>query len=140
MTKQIFSFILFGGIILFAVSCNDKPVKQAPQPIEEQPVFEDTIQSDTIIDVVEEIPEPPKPENKYFLIAASFRNQVNAEKLRDRLIAEGYESEVIIRQTGINPDFYKVSYKGFSDKSQALRVLRDEMSQGSFPDVWLLIK
>lgn len=141
MTKQHFSFIIIFAIGVFTFSCKEKPVKKEPVPVAPQPVIEDTIPVDTVPEeIVEELPEPPKAPNRFFLIAASFQKQSNADRYREKLIAEGYDSEVIIRQVGANPDFYKVSYKGFSDKNHAFQELRNDMANGPFQEIWLLIK
>lgn len=81
-----------------------------------------------------------KPDNKYFLISASFTNESNALAYKDKLRNEGFDSELIIRRSGANPDFYKVSYKGFADKQIALDELAYEKKQPGKEDVWLLIK
>ncbi len=88
-------------------------------------------------------PEPvviEKPDNKYFLISASFTSESNAVAYKDKLINEGFDSELIIRRSGANPDFYKVSYKGFADKEKAFDELAYEKNQPGKEDVWLLIK
>ena len=97
--------------------------------------------------VVEEMPEPepePEPEpiipNKYFLIAGSFSTETNANKFRDDLIQQGFEAEVVVRMGQVNEDYYKVSYKGFSDRAAAFAQLKEDKNTAGSEDVWLLIK
>ena len=127
--------------IAMLISCKAKEEKQPEQqPVPVESVVVDTIPTDTVVEEVVTEPEIPKPDNKYFLIAASFKSETNADNYRNKLISEGYDSEVIIRKVGLNQDFYKVSFKGFYDKDEAFQALRSEMRRGTFQDVWLLIK
>ena len=129
----LISFILF--------SCGDKKkneVKQVKREVVKPPVEK----KDTVVPP----PPPPEPEvvappeNKFFLIAGSFSSQKNAETFKNELLQQGYDSEVILRKTGKNQDFYKVSYKGFYDKDEAFNALAMERKQPNNEDVWLLIK
>ncbi|WP_044212334.1 SPOR domain-containing protein [Saccharicrinis fermentans] len=121
-------------------SCGKK--KEEPKKVVQREVIKPVEEKkDTIIPVPE--PEPivvEKPANKYFLIAASFVKEANAISFKDKLVEEGFDSEVIVRDRGLNKDFYKVSYKGFSDRELAYRELRNEKKQPDHEDVWLLIK
>ncbi len=138
MIKRIIPILL---IAFVAFSCGKKKateVKQVKREVVKPPVEK----KDTIAPPPPE-PEPeivPLPENKYFLIAGSFSSLENAETFKNELIQQGYDSEVIIRKRGINQDFYKVSYKGFSDKDEAFNALALERKQPNNQDVWLLIK
>ena len=80
--------------------------------------------------VVEKVP------NKYFLIVASFEKQSNADKLQSKLKTEGYVSEVHNATNG----FYRVSYKGFSDRKLAFQELKNVRSTEEHKDTWLYIK
>jgi cell division protein FtsN len=80
--------------------------------------------------VVEKVP------NKYFLIVASFEKQSNADKLQNKLKTEGYGSEVHNATNG----FYRVSYKGFSDRKLAFQELKNVRSTEEHKDTWLYIK
>lgn len=81
-------------------------------------------------------PVVEKTPNHYFLIMASFQNQENAERLQKKLTTEGYVSEVHSANNG----FYRVSYKGFSDRKLAFQELRTARSTESNKDTWLYIK
>lgn len=141
MISRILFLIVFCLSVIIIPSCKAKPEKApTPPPPVEEPIEIDTMQVDTVAEVEIIEPEIPEPENRYFLIAASFKKEINAEKYRDDLIAKGYDSEVIVRKTGNNQDFYKVSFKGFNDKTLAFSELRTAMREGTFQDVWLLIK
>ncbi len=124
--------------------------KQKTQKIQmenEKKIEAPIAQKDSVIE--EAIPEPepePEPEilpvepNKYFLIAGSFTDINNAEKLKNDLISEGFDSEIITRTYGLNNEYYKVSFKGFSDKTEAFNQLKYEREQPNHENVWLLIK
>lgn len=125
---------------LATVACNKKK-EDATKIVKREVVKPVVVEKDTIPLTPE--PEPivvEKPDNKYFLISASFTNESNALAYKDKLISEGFDSEMIIRKSGANPDFYKVSYKGFADKKKALDELSYEKKQPGKKDVWLLIK
>ena len=74
--------------------------------------------------------------NKYFLIAASFKNQSNAKKMKSKLQKEGYDSQIILSKS----NFYRVSYKGFSKRNVAFKELKLARSSQGTEDVWLHIK
>ncbi len=141
MTNKILAIIIL--ISFTAISCGKKAKKekfQAKREVVKPPVEKkDTIKPTPIIEepepVIEEVPE-----NKYFLIAGSFSSLNNAETFQKELTQQGYDSEVIVRKTGKNQDFYKVSYKGFSDRDEAFNELSMERKLPNNQDVWLLIK
>jgi len=130
-------------LIIFTIgfiSCGKKKEEPKKQ-VQRQVVKPVEIKKDTVPPAPK--PEPiviEKPDNKYFLIAASFEKETNAISFKNSLIEKGLDSEVIIRNSGINKEFYKVSYKGFSDKKEAYRELNIEKNQPEHEDVWLLIK
>jgi len=81
-------------------------------------------------------PVVEKVANKYFLIVASFEKQANADKLQNKLKTEGYMSEIHNATNG----FYRVSYKGFSDRKLAFEELKNVRSTEEHKDTWLYIK
>ncbi|MCW3807926.1 SPOR domain-containing protein [Plebeiibacterium marinum] len=138
MIRNILLLII---IAVFTFSCGNK--KEAPKKqVKREVIKAPEVTKDTITPP----PPPPapkvveKPDNKYFLIAGSFSSQKNAETFKAELIEQGFDSEVIIRKTGKNKDFYKVSYKGFADRDEAFNELAMERKQPNNDDVWLLIK
>jgi cell division protein FtsN len=84
---------------------------------------------------VEPVVEPVIEAQKYFIIGGSFEIKSNAEKFQATLIDLAYESEIFISFTGC----YRVSYMGFSDKKEALRVLANERAKEDTQEVWLHI-
>jgi cell division protein FtsN len=74
--------------------------------------------------------------NKYFLIAASFKKQSNAKKMKSKLKSEGFDSQIILS----NNQFYRVSYKGFSKKEEAFKELKIARATEGKEDIWLHIK
>ena len=138
MKNKLLSLVILITIALF--SCGKKK-EAAKKEVKREVVKPAPIKKDTV--KVKKEPEPvivEKPENKYFLIAASFVKEANANSFRDKLIAQGLDAEVIVRNKGINQDFYKVSYMGFSDKDEAFKQLSIEKKQSPYEGVWLLIK
>ena len=81
-------------------------------------------------------PRPKSIPNKYFLIAASFRDKKNAEQMQKKLTREGFVSEVHFASNG----FYRVSYKGFSNRKLAFRELYEVRLTDAEKGTWLYIK
>jgi len=134
--------------LLIGAGCKDKPSKKPQKPVKtavvEKKVVKDTTKADTlknkpVVKAVKPV-EPPKPDDKYFLIAGSFSNRNNAEVFKAKLEAEGYQSVVIERPSGPNGDFYKVSYKSFYDRGEAYAELRTARNSEGRNDVWLLVQ
>lgn len=98
--------------------------QESPKPTPE-PVVQKKLES-----VVENTP------NHYFLIMASFQNQEYADRLQKKLTSEGYVSEIHSANNG----FFRVSYKGFSDRKLAFQELSTARSTESSKDTWLYIK
>lgn len=136
-TKILIITVVFA---LGIISCNKKK-EDTTKIVKREVVKPVVVEKDTLPPTPQ--PEPvviKKPDNKYFLISASFTNESNAVAYKDKLVNEGFDAELIIRRSGANPDFYKVSYKGFADKEKAFDELAYEKKQAGKEDVWLLIK
>ncbi|WP_075603820.1 SPOR domain-containing protein [Saccharicrinis aurantiacus] len=131
------------ALVLIITSCGEsekEAKKQVKKEVVKKPVVvKDTIPEEPIEEPVYEEPKPVEP-NKYFLIIGSFEKESNAYKLRDELTEQGFDSEVIVRHSRENQEFYKVSYKGFSDRDEAFNELSMERKLPNNQDVWLLIK
>ncbi|MCG8578282.1 MAG: SPOR domain-containing protein [Bacteroidales bacterium] len=131
--------------LLIGAGCKDKPAKESKKPVKtavhQKKVEKDTVKEEVKTPEVKEvIPEPPKPDDKYFLIAGSFEKQQNAELFKAKLVADGFNAQVIERPGGPNGEFYKVSYKSFYDRSEAYAELRSARNNEGRDDVWLLVK
>ncbi|WP_439181750.1 SPOR domain-containing protein [Carboxylicivirga taeanensis] len=142
MRKLITAFAI---LALLIVGCKDKTAKTPQKPVKtavvEKQVVADSLNNETPEPVVEEVqPEPPKPADKYFLIAGSFASRHNADEFVTQLTNEGYNAQVIERPAGPNSDFYKVSYMSFYDRNEAFAELRNARDIEGRDDVWLLIK
>ena len=74
--------------------------------------------------------------SKYFLIIGSFKNQSYAKRMRLKLQNEGYDSQILLSEY----DYYRVSYKEFSNRNEAFRELKLARSLEETKDVWLHIK
>jgi cell division protein FtsN len=128
--------------VLLLAGCKDKP--QAPAKKPATAVVEEKKPDSTFVEeVIEEAPvveQQPMVPNKYFLISGSFQELSNAEKFQRNLANQGIDAEIIQREPGPNSDFYKVSYRGFSDWNEALRALENERNTPGKEGVWLLVK
>ncbi|NPA35571.1 MAG: SPOR domain-containing protein [Chlorobi bacterium] len=154
MNKLI--IILFTGLILLSINaCNKEKKKSEKKPVKKTVVHKPVKDSARIADslarvaaeqkareeqAAAEAEAAAKAAQKYFLIAGSFQSMENAEKFQKELQQQGYDSEVIVRQTGPNTDFYKVSYKGFADRDEAFKALKRAKDEINNEDVWLLVK
>ena len=133
--------LLITVVFTLGIFACGKKKEDATKTVKREVVKPVVVEKDTVPPTPE--PEPivvEKPDNKYFLISASFTNESNALAYKDKLTNEGFDSEMIIRRSGANPDFYKDSNKGFADKEKALNELSYEKNQPGKEDVWLLIK
>ncbi|MGQ1787938.1 MULTISPECIES: SPOR domain-containing protein [unclassified Saccharicrinis] len=137
MTNKLLIILMIFAVGVF--SCGKKK-EQPKKEVKREVVKPAVAKKDTVPPAPKPKPVVEKPENKYFLIAASFKKEANAISFKNSLIEQGFDAEVIVRNTGKNKDFYKVSYKGFSDKNEAYRELRSEKNKPDHEDVWLLIK
>ncbi len=136
MTNKLLLILMIFTLGFF--SCGKK--KEEPKKQVKREVVKPIV---VVKDTIPPAPEPiiiEKPDNKYFLIAASFERESNAISFKNSLIEKGLDSEVIVRSTGRNKEFYKVSYKGFVDKKEAYQELSMEKNQPEHQDVWLLVK
>ncbi|WP_083631242.1 SPOR domain-containing protein [Labilibacter marinus] len=139
MYRAIFICIVLSITFVGCGKKKEEPKKKVKQEtIKPKPVVnKDTVK---VVEKPKPVVVPPKPDNKYFLIAASFVKEANAIKYKDELKEQGFDSEVIVRSRGVNQDFYKVSYKGFYDKDEAFKELALEKRNSQYEGVWLLIK
>ncbi len=127
--------------LVIGVACKDKKKTDQAQTVKQEverpiPPPPDTLATPDPAPAPEPTPEP----DKYYLIAASFSSQSNAEKYKNQLNQQGFQSQVITRNWGPNSEFYKVSYMGFSDKQQAISKMKQERNQTGKEDVWVLVK
>ena len=81
----------------------------------------------------QEIPsDVPEVQNKYFIIAGSFRHLGNASEMQDRLKARGYDAGIMITEDRK----YRVSIAAFENQDDAERELSRLKAGGM--EVWLL--
>jgi len=128
-------FIAFLSLAIGMSACKDekKPLKNPKA--NKKIVKKKTVEKEAVKKVVpKEVVK--KAINKYFLISASFKNKANAERLQAKFQKEGYDSQIILSEN----HFYRVSYKGFSDRSQAFKELKIARSTKGQENVWLHIK
>jgi cell division septation protein DedD len=82
--------------------------------------------------------EPAKtyftPETSYHIIVGSFKDAENAQQLKQRLVGEGYEAEVL---AGAN-SYYRVSADHFPLKAEAVSALASIRGQLAFKSAWIL--
>lgn len=146
--RKIFNLLVIVALTVGYTACKSKPEKQPQKPVKktvvQKKVKKDTSAMDSakLVQPVKEVkkPEPPKPADRYFLIAGSFQDRAMAEAYKIKLEQDGYEARVLERPNGPNNEFFKVSYKGFHDKKEAYRALRDARGKGEMEGVWLMIQ
>ncbi len=145
--KKLYVFLIAGVILLSFNACDSTKNKPKTKPIKKTVVHKPLVDSARLADSLALIEaqriaeaEAAQPDDKYFLISGSFHSMANAEKFQQELQAQGYNSEVIIRKTGPNTDFYKVSYRSFYDRDEAYNALRQEKKIPNNEMVWLLVK
>lgn len=77
-----------------------------------------------------------KASPKYYIIAGSFKNLVNAKKLAEELIAKGYEGTILESTTS---GLYRVSYRSYPTKQEAENEIAEfNRTTGESPS-WILI-
>lgn len=134
--QKTYSILTIALCAILFFSCAEKPKKvaaQNPKPVVEVKEVKDTVESISTEPIVE------KP-HKYFLIAESFSNKANAENYKKVLINKGFDAQIIERAKGPNADFYKVAYKSFAEKDEAIMALNSERKQKGFENIWVLIQ
>jgi len=148
--KKLYILFIAGLLLVSFNACNSGKKKVEKRPLKKTVVHKALIDSARLADSLalieaQKIAEAEAaavvvPEDKYFLISGSFHSMANAEKFQKELQAQGYSSEIIIRKTGFNTDFYKVSYRSFYDRNEAYNALRQERKMPNNETVWLLVK
>ena len=147
--KKLYVLLIAGSLLISFNACNSGKKKPEKKPVKKSVVHRPLIDSARLADSLALIeaqkvaaaePEVVQPDDKYFLISGSFHSMANAEKFQKELQAQGYSSEVIIRKTGPNTDFFKVSYRSFYDRDEAYDALRQEKKMPNNETVWLLVK
>lgn len=135
MRKIAFSLLVSA---FFIGACKEKP-KQVPQELLKPVVKEEPKPVEEVVAPEPEVVEPVVVD-KYFLIAGSFRTLEQAQAYESYLIqTEGYSTQIVQRSYGPNSEYYRVAYKSFSDKADALTELEHEREiEGK--EVWLLVK
>jgi cell division septation protein DedD/nucleoid DNA-binding protein len=77
-----------------------------------------------------------QPAGGYYVVAGSFRNQSNAETLKDRLEEAGLPVVIMDGPQG----FIRVAIGSYADKSKALAVLREQREEAINGDGYWLLK
>ncbi len=111
--------------------------KPEPVAVPDSIMAQDTIKEEVVEEekVVEEKPQIDPNAKRYYLVAGSFRIKSNADRFNQKLISEGYSSEIINRSSG----FYTVSYKTFYNWNEALSEMKS-MRASQDPQAWILVK
>jgi hypothetical protein len=74
------------------------------------------------------------PETSYHIIVGSFKGIDNARQLKQKMVDEGYEAEIL---TGEN-SFYRVSAKHYPLKKDAITALASIRDQQAYKSAWIL--
>ena len=147
--RKIVHYLVILAFLVSYSACKNKPAKEPQKPVKttvvQKKVKKDTRALDSArlaqakIEAAKKV-EPPKPADRYFLIAGSFQDRAMAESYKSQLEKEGLQARVLERQNGPNNEFFKVSYKGFHDKKEAYAALKDAQHSGEHEGVWLMIQ
>ncbi|MBI9063566.1 MAG: SPOR domain-containing protein [Marinilabiliaceae bacterium] len=147
--RKIVHYLVILAFLVSYSACKNKPAKEPQKPVNKT-VVQKEIKKDTSaidsarlaqakLEAAKKV-EPPKPADRYFLIAGSFQDRAMAESYKSQLEKEGYDARVLERPNGPNNEFFKVSYKGFHDRKEAYRALRDARRSGEREGVWLMVQ
>jgi len=148
MRKIVHSLVILAFLVSYS-ACKNKQAKEPQKPVKKTVVQKKVVKDTSAVDsaklaqVKQEAvkkPEPPKPADRYFLIAGSFQDRTMAEAYMKVMQKDGYEARVLERPNGPNNEFFKVSYKGFHDRKEAYRALRDARGNGEIEGVWLMVQ
>ncbi len=122
----------------------EQPVTSKPAVSEEQPVTSKPSASEE--KAVVEKPAVPKEKpvidktidrsSMYYIVAGSFKNRANANTLRNQLESEDYRVTMLNGPHG----FYRVAIGGFTDKSTAMAILKEQKGKPAGNTYWLLKK
>ncbi|MGD9994764.1 MAG: SPOR domain-containing protein [Salinivirgaceae bacterium] len=136
--------IIVGGGVwsFFAFDLKDKffgkkevietPVVEVPAPVDTL-ALADTIEEPVVVEEpVEEVVEAYV--KKYYVVAGSFKVASNAERYQQKLLDEGYASEITMRNNG----FHIVSYKTLFTWHDALREWKTMRESNA--ETWIFIK
>ena len=91
-------------------------------------------------DLPESLASRPKPNVDYFLQAASFREHVDAEKLRARLALKGYKSVTQARDVEGKGRYFRVRLGPYGDKRKAKTAKQRLQRLGVRPFVYTVKK
>lgn len=136
--------IIVGGGVwsFFAFDLKDKffgkkevietPVVEVPAPVDTL-ALADTIEEPVVVEEpLEEVVEAYV--KKYYVVAGSFKVASNAERYQQKLLDEGYASEITMRSNG----FHIVSYKTLFTWHDALREWKTMRQSNA--ETWIFIK
>lgn len=136
--------IIVGGGVwsFFAFDLKDKffgkkevieaPVVEVPAPVDSL-ALTDTIEEPLVVEEpTEEIVEAYV--KKYYVVAGSFKVSSNAERYQQKLLDEGYASEIVMRSNG----FHIVSYKTLFTWRDALGEWKNMRQSNA--ETWIFIK
>ncbi len=90
--------------------------------------------------IEEEIPDTKEvttPDNKYFLIAGSFKTQAQAQQFIKKLNRKNITTAEILP---VNNGRIRVSMEGFTEKQEALNAMQNYRSKNGFSSVWVYTK
>lgn len=118
--------------------------KEEPSQVEEEP--KDTVEVETIEQEVEpvEIPEEQvfkEPgegygSDRYYMVVGSFLNKDFATKYAEKLLDQGYESQIIFSSS---KNFYRVSAKSYDNFTVAVNDIENFRTSVS-PKAWVHVK
>ena len=130
------AFFHFDVISMFGKNDIQAPTVDVIEPV----ILADSVAIDTVIKqpVVEqpEVVEETVVDNrtKYYIVGGSFKVVSNAENFSQKLIDEGFESEIILQDNG----FHCVTYKIFYSWNEVVNEW--QQMKNTHPETWILVK
>lgn len=134
-TWAVLTFDLVGKI--FNKNKKTELVEQVAPLVDTTPAADTVIMQDTTPEpepIVEEEPQIDPNVKKYYIVAGSFKVPSNAENFNQKLIDEGYNSEIVMRNNG----FQVVTYKTLYDWDNALAEWKKMRNTNA--ETWIFIK
>lgn len=133
-------------LALFAVGSNSYINQQADAQWESEQVLREQAREQAALSVYDlgdlptlkiALPKKTEPVAGFHVIAGSFRNEANAQKLAAALQRKGYSGAQKLGQT--SQGFYQVSFASFPTKREAYNAMAD-IKRDNYPDAWVTKK
>ncbi len=108
----------------------------AVKPASDEASIPDGMKEEEEAKVDESSNVPPVQQNRYFIIAGSFHNLMNAKELMNKLKSAGFPAEMIITENRL----YRVSIKSYAEKEEAIRDLSRVKAESGVSSAWVMTR